>query len=538
MRDLPGELQRESDSAVPLHERLERVRRSSEAIWDSPRLLWFTDHTAQGHSEQLIKLLGQILDHLQGTDEHLSRSELFILMCACYLHDIGMQDLVIDERGLEELTVDDYELVRKRHPARGKELIVNRSLQLKRGQFHVDLDDIPGYLQPIAWVSQGHGSDYFEDTIQQLSKLKWEPDGVESQIRAQLLTALLLIADELDIRAERCNFLEEVPMSPISELHHFLNHFAIGTSVTMGTVATRRRVHIHFEFPEGSDHYRPDVRQVLTDKLVRQIRRVNGILDSGTGGELTIEPLVAISEQTDGLKVRRSLEGRALRELQRQAREADLVARQKVVARLRASLGTEAASLISLEHGPESDLSAVLSWAVAEARVLGHRLATISFRPAIGGDPAGTLAQLAAEVGLAEAIPAAVKSPPRRGHPLFEQVVAELGNRSTLLLIEDLDAAEPATQKLVAELVASVMEGTQTTVLACHDGSVGLDGSISLELGPLEMEDLADHLRQALGYGGEEAAQMADDYLTLSGGSAEPITAIISNERRRAQIDE
>src|SRR4051812_36589696 len=98
MADLIASLRALSDPECPLYERLERVRISAEAIWNLPRLPWFTDHRAQRHSRRLMALLGQATDALQKTERHLTRAEIYILLAACYLHDVGMQDVIVDDK--------------------------------------------------------------------------------------------------------------------------------------------------------------------------------------------------------------------------------------------------------------------------------------------------------------------------------------------------------------------------------------------------------------------------------------------------------
>ena len=77
---------------------------------------------------------------------------------------------------MDQLTAQDYERIRKKHPARAKQLIVRRSLRLERDQAPIALDDLPDYTEPIALVSQGHGSEYFRPTVEELRLLREELD--------------------------------------------------------------------------------------------------------------------------------------------------------------------------------------------------------------------------------------------------------------------------------------------------------------------------------------------------------------------------
>ena len=116
------ELCEQHKPALDLHKRLERVRISAETIWHEQRLTWFTDHRATTHSQYIIEHLGTVLEHLQTTSRSLNPHELYVLLAACYLHDIGMQDFgSIDGRGGGQFNEADYKHIRKNHPQRGRE---------------------------------------------------------------------------------------------------------------------------------------------------------------------------------------------------------------------------------------------------------------------------------------------------------------------------------------------------------------------------------------------------------------------------------
>src|SRR5689334_12503955 len=118
-----------ADPPLDLYKRLERVRASAEKIWEVQRLAWFTDHRAATHSRKIIDHLGNLLVHLQSTAQKLTPHELYVLLAACYLHDIGMQDFKTEDgRGVDQLTPQDYNQIRKAHPRRARELIIARTL--------------------------------------------------------------------------------------------------------------------------------------------------------------------------------------------------------------------------------------------------------------------------------------------------------------------------------------------------------------------------------------------------------------------------
>ena len=271
------------------------------------RLAWFTDHRAQTHSRNIISVLGKILDRLQFTSSALNPHELYVLLSACYLHDIGMQDFRLDKngRGVDSYTEKDYNRIRKLHPQRGRDLILYRTIRRERDEFIIDLDyDLP-YLVPIALVSQGHGTEFFAESIDALRESNYSP-GNET-FRGDLLAALLLLGDELDLHQDRATFPQEYSLSPISLMHHYVHHFVQRIDVIDGLTSKHRRIVLSFNFPPDGDGYAPYVLEWVVSKLRRQSELTKTVVESSTDGELTWDPHIDVSNvTTDQYGVRRS----------------------------------------------------------------------------------------------------------------------------------------------------------------------------------------------------------------------------------------
>jgi hypothetical protein len=513
------------------------VRISAEAIWDLPRLPWFTDHRAQRHSRRLIALLGEATDALQHTDHRLRRAELYVLLAACYLHDIGMQDIVVGDKGWDELDVTDYEAIRKRHPERGKEIIVTGALSPDRGALRVDLDDRPDYMQPIALVSQGHGSAFYEATLHEFDTKVWAPDDGRP-VRGGLLTALLLMADELDVGSERASFPRGGHLSALSSLHHFLNHYVVLTTIGEGLTSKRRQVRMAFEFPPDSDDYRPDVRRYLVDKICSQARRTNPTVEVATDGELVWEERIAVAEQTDTMAVRRELEPSALHELRRQVRRSDLVGRDDLVRHVRAAIAacdpdSDPVRAISLTAPEDSDLDAICRWMAAETAAADGSYIEISFLPQIATELAAIADELWRFAGEGP-------SDAAQDTPSLDPLVGALKRAGTcpVIVFRALEAAEPETRAAIEALsrnfAAHVRRGL---VVMSHDGSVELEADPPYVLAPLDREILARHLSKEFGYAPDAAMALAGDFVSASNGRAGPIVSLVAGLRRANQVD-
>lgn len=101
MRGLEAFLQQ---SDPKLFASYKKIRESSAEVWQDVKLPWLTDH-GMAHSSRLARILDKILAPLNENGPYsLSPTEAFILLCSCYLHDIGMQDMRIDGLSPNELT--------------------------------------------------------------------------------------------------------------------------------------------------------------------------------------------------------------------------------------------------------------------------------------------------------------------------------------------------------------------------------------------------------------------------------------------------
>lgn len=278
-----------------LSERLDGVRKAVNKVWKVPYLHWYTDHGPQ-HSRRVIDLIGQILHPLcldrlsrYENDFPLSDYELYILLAACYLHDIGMQDLKVDERSVDELGPSDWEEIRKRHPQRSFEIIRDRTVK-PRHRRTIDLglaeSDDDDSLMPIALVAMAHGSEYFESAVRTLQENRYHPAG--KPIRGDLLAALLIMGDEIDLHKSRANLPDDSKaFSPLCLLHHYKHTYVSSVAVQDGKSPLDRQIIVDFLFPpQAQDSYDRDLVAWVVNKIKEQANRTQDILLSSTKGRL------------------------------------------------------------------------------------------------------------------------------------------------------------------------------------------------------------------------------------------------------------
>jgi len=195
-------------------------------IWDRPTVLpHFTRHgpdhcgRVEGHLEVLIKPLTQ----------PLNLAESYILQCAVWTHDIGMQDarfalidLAKSTHGMDQettlsaditaLTSKHYNAIRKGHAEASATWILSKPGDLGLA------DD--AYLAPIARVARAH-SNY--DGLEEMEDIHIGAHDV----RMRLLAVLLIVADELDLDKTRVNMeaLQRIDIPVESKLHWWCHHY-------------------------------------------------------------------------------------------------------------------------------------------------------------------------------------------------------------------------------------------------------------------------------------------------------------------------
>jgi len=237
---------------------LEIIRGKVNDIWQAPQHKDFTDHKPEGHSRRIIAILNSLCSEMmEKKDKRLSIQEIFILLASAYLHDIGMQYnknpklTLIRNRDRHHLLSEKMILGSARNPHKWPRL------------------EIPDeYVEEIAKVSKGHRkTDLWSqecDTV-----VKGTGDG---SIRLRLLTALLALADDLDITFERVIMgnlnLREVPQE--SRMRWWLCHYVDGVEIRGGWIC------IHFTLPARS--YKDLVASAVESQLENSLKKFRSFL--------------------------------------------------------------------------------------------------------------------------------------------------------------------------------------------------------------------------------------------------------------------
>ncbi|MCH7755383.1 tetratricopeptide repeat protein [candidate division KSB1 bacterium] len=229
-----------------------------------------------------------------------------------------MQFLKIEGKTIDQLTETEYNEIRKRHAQASYDIILKRvGDYVKRDDFHLpNIDE--EYLRPIALVSKGHATNFFEDVIKEFEN---DPAYTKNRpIRGELLTSLLMIADEFDMQGKRVDFskLSQFDISDYAQLHWFKHHYVDFIEIKKGIV------NLKLKFPQDSETYQELFKELIATKLEKQITKVNPILREFTGGKLNLSELIQIDKKVDITPTKRELPEGVLKYLREEVGNSDL----------------------------------------------------------------------------------------------------------------------------------------------------------------------------------------------------------------------
>jgi len=187
-----------TDGSIDFHEHILRVREEASS--------WLEGNDKNGveHSKRLEDYLNRLIpDEFK---ERLEPAEVFILLYAVYLHDIGYRK-------------DDGSIEPEDHPQRSKEKILKEPATYLFGNFPYRGSEPPSAVKAVATVCYGHAP----ESICSLDNIDDKfPDHYlcSKALNLRLLAALLRLADEMD--------------QPYMRLGHFRKHISlveIGTDI-------------------------------------------------------------------------------------------------------------------------------------------------------------------------------------------------------------------------------------------------------------------------------------------------------------------
>lgn len=240
--------------------KLRVIESKTREIWEKGEL-YHTYYTLHGmkHSDAVINILDLLVDGLNSEDQ-LEEIEIFCLLSAAYLHDVGMQrKYPDDEVRVENISKSKnkpytfQDLIRDEHHLRSGRYIKENFKTLDLDQYESEC---------VRLISEGH------------RKVDLHLDDYESRaigfkrVRVRLLSSLLRLADELDIDYRRApetlyEILKE-NMPDFSKLQWLKHYYTTGLIIEPIIKEGKRKlsIEINCQYP------REDEGRKITEVLI------------------------------------------------------------------------------------------------------------------------------------------------------------------------------------------------------------------------------------------------------------------------------
>lgn len=209
--------------------------------------------------------------------------EKYILWASAWLHDLGMQSLLGNKLG--GLLPKDYAQIRREHPNESFQEILTNATQIGFP------DDRP-LIQVIALAAQSHGTNYYQQAVDQLRPLSRVRN---EAVRGPMIAAALLMADELDLHYQRAlTPAAHAELASVSEAHAAKHQHVTSCEIRhdpQGVVT----VHLGmFQYPRETDQQYEEFEFWITDKLRQQIALVEHEFTGGFGGRLALSRSIVV----------------------------------------------------------------------------------------------------------------------------------------------------------------------------------------------------------------------------------------------------
>jgi hypothetical protein len=210
--------------------KLQAIRDGVELLWKEPRVVPnFTDHGIE-HCDRVLGHLLEIYQQKRKNLQELNQQEIFALVAATYLHDIGMQCTIhpllvkvgalVKDHYPAQYSLDEQAEVRRYHHILSAEMIqAANDLQDNdmMASYQAAIKTIPrDFITPIKDIAMYHSK---------LPLEQCQPNFLGNN-RRLLLATLLRFADEMDISHDRVNFQDRmVYRKPLENEYWWWAHY-------------------------------------------------------------------------------------------------------------------------------------------------------------------------------------------------------------------------------------------------------------------------------------------------------------------------
>lgn len=500
---MPRLLRNELGSSPGLASAFDRVYEESLRIWDEQYLREFTTHGRQ-HTEQVERNLDSLTRPLQSSPRPLNAEEIFILLSATCLHDIGMQ------------RADDPD-ARKKHAQSAYDLILYSHAWVgpKERRVTLPIDDRNARVA-IANVARGHWTEH----ALPLASEDFIVDNTRGRLK--LLGLLLATADLLDLSPVRARFFRSAhrlyDLPPVSELHQTMHDLVKGVQILPPNPSVPSALQFRLEWFDNND-----IVQTMSDWVMQwfhsQWKQLAPALFEESGGVINwVKPKWAnvIFNSPQGPVPK--LSPAALNVLAAERAEQVRINRDTLAARFRGALESGEAVLFLFAANSDFDWRAFSEWCEANARLRDNcRVARVNPRPSAPTYFSGIISQLMEQWG--EHLPHCSDDEALKR---LESFVTDDQTPSLVSIIRADEHVGESLQTLL-QIIVHRAGSSPAPARVClllspeAEGPKKLGGASVVEFdgSSLPREEVEQHLQSRRGYSPQESRDIYDTMLAL-----------------------
>lgn len=478
-----------------LADQLDTIRKEAEEIWSAQQLREFTVHGGL-HFRQVEKNLNDIAAPLQKTDKRLKAEEIFILLAACYLHDIGMQLGVVDAR--------------QNHAEYAYSLILHSSCWIGAEERRVTLtikDD--NARRAIAKVARGHWTNFALGLDQE--------DYIHGNSRGhlRLLGVLLAHADLLDTSPVRASYYRNrhrlFDLPPLSEFHQIMHTLVHGYQIKPADPRVEGKLVYELEWQDQSADVRAMAEWLLRWFSSQHVQLAPELERLSAGAITWAAPWArVIFRRPEGPVQQLSLAAKQVLALERANQR--LIDRDGFVHRFQETLRGTVSTILSLAQSSESDARELTDWCQARAkRETDCLVARVDVPVTAAIDLASLVAQVLEEWG--EHLPACDDDGALRR--LKDFLVGNAGHKIVLLLTADVyneNLLRPILDTVLQPSESGAPCATRLSVLVCggetRPSAIAGIQPCEFDLSSLPRDEVEAYLLQQYGYSQPNGGQV------------------------------
>jgi len=429
---------------------------------------------------------------LQASPEKLQREEIYVLIAACYLHDIGMQ---LGERD-----------AREKHAQYAFDLILHSHARHLSDERRVTLRiDDKNARQSIAAVARGHWTN-FAVQLDSKDTLIGNAEG-----RLRLLGLLLATADLLDLSPVRATYFRTIhqldKLDAVAELHQTKHELVKGFRIVAPNATISEELQYQLDWSDDSETTR-----TISDWELHwyhsQWRTVAPLLHRESGGRIRWAKPWALVKFRPPVGPSPKLSEQAAKILRAERADQLRINRDDFIRSFREAMTKAEPALFRFPSDAEIDGKPVVEWCESHARLHpGMKVARCDIQPTAAFDQASIVAQLLEQLGEhlsactdREAIERLRQYAASNAAGIVIVLVVGAGFDAGLLapIIESsLQCPTPAAPRVVL-LLAPAAAGPNSIAGATATVSTG---------GPFAKDDVVHHLQKRWGLDSGESEQ-------------------------------